>query len=273
MKYLVKIFMGLSLFVAGSASAETAWYGGTFSANIVMHHPTKPEQQAKGKLYVGKHALRAEGTVGGETRVLLMDIKKQQILSLNPSKKSYQDGPGAAPMPPRPDLTVMPDNKAHPLCGNPKLGSCKKQGETTIGGVKAEEWLLTMPRGPQTWTMQVWVDPERKIVLKHVTKQGPAMERKLLEITELNGRKTEKWQITQSYRGKSKSSLQWVDAKLRLPVKVENNGKVSAELTNLKEGPQPAKLFTLPKGYKKVTAKRSKPLGGHQQAPKGMQFH
>jgi len=63
----------------------------------------------------------------------------------------------------------------------------------------------------------------------------------------VNGRSTVKWLLTE--KGNEKEPLTyWVDKALGLPVKWEAGG-TTTEMRNIKEGPQPASLFEVPKGY------------------------
>lgn len=75
--------------------------------------------------------------------------------------------------------------------------------------------------------------------------------RKLAEET-VNGRRVQKWQFVTTQQGKTLQSLVWIDTALRMPVRQEFPGGMVSELRDIKEGPQPAGLFTLPDGYTKI---------------------
>jgi hypothetical protein len=62
------------------------------------------------------------------------------------------------------------------------------------------------------------------------------------------GRATDKWESTTTVNGKPASVRLWIDAQLHYALKWDSN-PAGGELQNLREGPQAASLFTLPKGY------------------------
>ena len=64
----------------------------------------------------------------------------------------------------------------------------------------------------------------------------------------VNGRSCDKWEFT-SEHGKY---TVWVDQKLHFPVKSVYSDGTTHELTNIKEGAQPASLFQVPAGYQKM---------------------
>ena len=64
----------------------------------------------------------------------------------------------------------------------------------------------------------------------------------------MNGRNTQKWEINSTRRGKG---YLWVDPKLAFVIKMQDEEGLT-ELRNIKEGPQPASLFELLAGYRRV---------------------
>jgi hypothetical protein len=64
----------------------------------------------------------------------------------------------------------------------------------------------------------------------------------------LNGRSTVKYEGVSS---KGEKNYIWVDTKLHSVIKMDGGTGGGIELTNIKEGPQPASLFELPSGYTK----------------------
>jgi outer membrane lipoprotein-sorting protein len=65
----------------------------------------------------------------------------------------------------------------------------------------------------------------------------------------VNGRVCDKW-VTTDKNGKT--STAWVDQKLYFPIKVLSAEGATMELTNVKEGAQPASTFEIPAGYRKM---------------------
>ncbi len=69
----------------------------------------------------------------------------------------------------------------------------------------------------------------------------------------VNGYEAEKYQVTVQEGGVPEIQTFWVATKLGTPVKMTSrSGKFSLEYQNIKEGPQPDRLFALPPGYKKL---------------------
>jgi len=70
----------------------------------------------------------------------------------------------------------------------------------------------------------------------------------------VNGRNTEKWEISQSMQGQTLITRVWVDTKLHVWTKVEVLAGVttvfSRELQDVHEGSQPASLFVIPPEYR-----------------------
>jgi hypothetical protein len=65
----------------------------------------------------------------------------------------------------------------------------------------------------------------------------------------LNGRSCEKWLITEK---NDTTVTVWVDDKLHFPIKSQTSDGSSFELSNIKEGAQPASLFNPPADYRKI---------------------
>ena len=65
----------------------------------------------------------------------------------------------------------------------------------------------------------------------------------------VNGRLCEKWQITPK---NGSVTTAWVDPKLHFPIKTQTADGGSFELSNIKEGSQPASLFDPPSDYQKM---------------------
>ena len=82
--------------------------------------------------------------------------------------------------------------------------------------------------------------------------QGQGVACKKLGVETVNGRSTEKWEITFSRGEQSATSVVWVDRSLAMPVREELPGGFVKELRDIKIGPQPAGLFQVPKDYKRV---------------------
>lgn len=64
----------------------------------------------------------------------------------------------------------------------------------------------------------------------------------------VNGRSCDKWEVTN--KNSSNKETYWVDQKLYFPIKMQTSSGDVTEFTNIKEGAQPASLFTVPAGYR-----------------------
>jgi|SRR5215813_7336125 len=65
----------------------------------------------------------------------------------------------------------------------------------------------------------------------------------------VNGRTCDKWVMTDK---NGATTTAWVDQKLSYPIKSQSSDGTTFELTNVKEGAQPASLFQPPAGYQKM---------------------
>lgn len=66
----------------------------------------------------------------------------------------------------------------------------------------------------------------------------------------VNGRSCDKWEFTEKSGGGTRTV--WIDQKLHFPIKSVGSDGETFELTNIKEGAQPASLFEVPAGYTKM---------------------
>lgn len=73
-----------------------------------------------------------------------------------------------------------------------------------------------------------------------------------LGVENVNGRQADKWAFITTQQGETMRAVFWFDRKLRTPIRKEFPGGFVSELRDIKEGPQPAHLFTIPQGYKKI---------------------
>ena len=64
----------------------------------------------------------------------------------------------------------------------------------------------------------------------------------------VNGRSCDKWEFTGS-QGKRTA---WIDQRLHFPIRIVSPDGTTTDVTNVKEGSQPASLFEVPAGYTKM---------------------
>ncbi|NGZ28872.1 MAG: hypothetical protein G8345_18535 [Magnetococcales bacterium] len=267
MKMRSLVIMATILSMPVAAVQAGAWYGGEFSANISMVSNQDPNNKAMGKLYVGKNKVRAEGTVGSQTRIVILDTQNHKAWTLMPDKKEYHEGI-AGPVPPKPDMDPLPDD-ADSMCNKGKGVTCQKVGMEALSGAQADKWELNMQGrdGKQT-SMTIWADNKRHIILRQVTQNGPTTERRQTGVEMINGRDTERWEFTMAYQGKSQNFTQWVDSKLRIPVRMTGQQNAfTSEISGIQEGAQADELFTVPQGYRQVEPPRQENPPQQPQQP------
>ncbi|WP_130470399.1 DUF4412 domain-containing protein [Candidatus Magnetaquicoccus inordinatus] len=257
------ILLGLSALLSAPATSQAAiWYSGEFSADIIINDPRTPESKARGSFHVGKDRFRAEGVHQGKQKVMIVLPQEHKVWMLHPEEKTFYAGAGNAPIPPKPDIERLPGDKDGP-CKQERGITCSKLGNEKLNGVDTEKWEITITppppppgqpvaKAPEKQKVLLWTDPQRRIIIRQQPDVGPAMERVLVATEKVNGRDTEKWNVSMSYQGKSQGYIRWVDSSLRVPVREEENGQVLIELVNIQEKAQPASLFEIPKEYKEV---------------------
>jgi hypothetical protein len=81
------------------------------------------------------------------------------------------------------------------------------------------------------------------------------------------GRPADKWEFVATQNGETYKTVVWVDQRLRMPIRMEMPGGMSSELRDIKEGPQPPELFTVPSDYKRVEMPQSAAPGQGQGQP------
>ncbi|MBF0311670.1 MAG: hypothetical protein HQL56_19330 [Magnetococcales bacterium] len=255
-QHLLGIAAGAALLLAGAqAGWADPWFGGTFSAEISLSNPGPSGGKATGKYFISDNKIRVEMNHPNEATIDIIDTKEKKAYSLMPASKQYFEGMISAPILPKPDVDILPDD-AQGLCKqqSPQIKvQCTKSGTEDVGGIKADKWdvVVTHPKGESR--AQILIDPGRKIVLGESNGDQGSIKRILKGTESVAGRPTEKWEFQQTHQGKTLTYTKWVDTALRLPVKVQSDKGVAYEITNIKEGPQAAELFTLPAGYQLAT--------------------
>lgn len=272
---IIVLFL-LSLFVCPVTAQAGVWYAGEFSADIIITDPGVSNSKVHGTFHVGKDRFRAEGMHQGQHKVLIVHPLDHKVWMLFPESKTYYAGPGRVPVPPKPDVERLPGDHDSP-CQEDKWLSCVRIGTETLNGIKTEKWEISHQRQAATRAdpnvsqasgtkVVLWADLSRRIVIRQQTSAGSVVERTLVAMEKINGRQTEKWAFSKQYQGETQNFFQWVDAKLRVPVRDEIEGKTAMALVNIQEKPQPAHLFEIPRAFKEVPSPlRSRQQGGPEQ--------
>jgi hypothetical protein len=212
-----------------------------FSADTVQTIPGG--QVVKGKVYVGAEAMRMEQEAQGRHVIQIFVPGQGLAWMIDPQQKIYHEMRGA-PAP-------AGGGQANPCEGMPGF-SCRKMGAENVAGRNAEKWEMTGALQGKALSGAVWLDVERRTPLRQQGADGSMMEMKLLGREALNGRDTEKWEMSlRSSDGRSQRALQWYDPELAYTVRDEMPGGLTNELRNIRVGPLPPELFQLPAGYQK----------------------
>jgi hypothetical protein len=260
------------------------WFTGSFTADIVMTDSQQPSRGARGKLYVGPQRFRAEGSHDGTRKIVLFDAAQHQAWTILPDQRQYHKGM-LGPMPPAPDVDILPDDRNSPCTASPAPAvpapqvTCRKLGQEVINGVTVDKWIIDSVGHPgrqepqdrggsvtRQTRMTMWVDPVRKLIIRQqADEEGPVMERRLLDTESLAGRETERWEFSHTTPGarETKRYTEWVDSRLRLPVRTAGQQRFTLEITGLQEGTQPDALFRLPDGFQETTPPQP-PAGGQR---------
>lgn len=247
--------------------APAAWFGTEFSADMMAYNPQWKQWQSMGKVYVGDAKMRMEMGAANQRQVTIYDDKQEKLYMLNPEQRAYMENTvppgGSVPM-----LAVMsmPGDRDS-LCQQDKI-NCRKLGEDKVNGIPVEQWEMVDQRDKlATLRTLEWLDPKRKMLLKKESPGSQSMELKLLGDTKQGGRSVEKWELTSRHGNQTSRSVSYVDPKLNAVIRLES-GEQAMALTNIKEGPQPANLFEIPRDYRKVTPEEARRMGtGGQGMP------
>jgi hypothetical protein len=226
-----------------------------FSAVIEQSMPQQEPRESK--IYIGDGRMRTDITVNGKTMIQIVDMKQQTAYMLDPAGQSYmvrKAGPGEV----MPGGASVAAKDANPCAGMQNLG-CTRLGVEDVNGRPAEKWEMVNTSPGQSGKMIIWLDQERHIPVRQSLPDGSTMEMHLIGRETLNGRITEKWEMTATRPGGQKYVVeQWFDPVLKMNIREERPGGFVSEFRNIKIGKQPADLFTVPANYKEVSI----PQGG-----------
>lgn len=180
-----------------------------FSADQVVYDPGYPEPVIQaGRVYVGKGKMRTEMTTPGGSMVTIFDPDKKSVWLLDLQQKVAAD------------MRVL-------------------VRQSTV----VSKWVgMALAWGASTNQSFKPLDPSHPCAeLRAATCEKVGTE-------VINGRSTEKWEFTQNLDGRIFKSYQWIDSKLYISIKSQDEEGVR-ELRNIKEGPQPTSLFEVPSDY------------------------
>jgi hypothetical protein len=203
------------------------------------------------RIFVGESAIRSEYELNGIELVQITDFKAGVVSLVNPALRSYKQRPitmADAAMAGK--HLQSPD--ASPCAGWPGL-VCTSHGTEQINGRMAVKWSMAPGESGRGGALTVWLDRQRGMPLKQVLPDGATMSRRLLGTETVSQRQAEKWEITvRAANGASSVSYQWYDDRLGTTIREEQPGGYVRDVYEIRTGPQPASLFTVPDAYSKV---------------------
>jgi hypothetical protein len=216
--------------------------GVEFSADSVESHPKYGDRT--GRLFMGHNRIRTDFEINGEKIIQIIDLDKQQATIVNVALKSFMRRQAG-----RTDMKNSADSSGNMNpCANMQNLDCKDAGSEMVNGRRTHKWVIT--GAGQTDTMTFWLDEQRKIPVRQVMPDGSLMELRMLGSETVNGRSTEKWEMSsRSPNGESQQSTQWYDPELNINVREEQPGVFTRNLINIKLGKQPDDVFSVPPGF------------------------
>ncbi len=123
------------------------------------------------------------------------------------------------------------------------------QAVTIVRLDKKVVWIL-MPQ--QKMYMETAMRPRDSFSVAAEKVPGE-VKREYLGEESVEGRPAKKYRITYKYEGKTGTVYSWIDDALGVPIKAsDEKGKWMVIYKNIKPGSQPASLFEIPEGYKKM---------------------
>jgi len=201
-----------------------------------------------GRLFVGADQVRTEMDLDGQTMIQIIDLKGQEALMINPQQRSYmRRRAGQGEM-----VQGGPQADASPCAGMQNI-TCKQLGKEVINGRPAQKWEFIATTQGQSSAMLFWLDEQRRIPIRQMMPDGSSMEMRMVGKETVNGRSTEKWELTaKGPDGNSMVSYQWYDPEINMNIREEGAGGYTRDIKNIKVAPQPKALFTVPDGYNEI---------------------
>ncbi len=213
-----------------------------FSADAYQQAPQSPPMKAR--MYVADKQVRKEYTANGQPVIEIFDAARQHAFLLMPNQHTYLERKASTA-----DFTGKGEQNRNP-CQGIEGARCKKLGQEKINGHSADKWEMTITQQGKDMRALYWIDTDRHMLVKQILPDGTTTELRLLGNERVNGRQTEKWEMTASNpQGQSMHSMQWYDPQLKISIREEMPGGYVRELKNISVGNQPADLFKVPAGY------------------------
>lgn len=213
-----------------------------YSADIVESSPQGIISLSK--LYVSGENSRRETGRRGQQIVEISAAGTGEVWTLFPSEHTYlvrAVGQGA----------TMSEN---PCSGRSDI-RCMKLGTLELDGREVDHWEVVSRDGAGRGRHQYWMDTERGIPLRLESADGTRSAWHLEGMDRIEGRHVEKWRISEEQPGRASTFyFRWMDPELNIPVREELPGGFVRKVHNIRVGPQPEHLFSIPVGYRRISS-------------------
>lgn len=218
-----------------------------FSAEAVQMAPDNQLRTAR--MYVGHERVRKEYTQDGQPVVEIIDWGRGRTILLMPEQKTYMESSATE------QTKILPRRAAedtNPCFELPHL-QCRSLGQETLSGRRVDKWEMLAQRDGITERSLHWIDPQRQMPLRQILPDGRVTELTLLGQQMLNGRQVEHWEQSSSLPdGEIQRASLWYDPQLQIAIREELPGGYFRELRNIVVAVQPAQLFEVPAGYRRL---------------------
>lgn len=240
---MMKQFFALLMLLVSVQPLQAAVSQAEFDALAMQTAPGQPPRQAR--MFVTPQYVRMEFDNQGERTIEITDLQSRRTLQLYPKQRLFSVREAA------PNLLQQQNKTSTDPCSFQPEGSCRQLGTETVFGRNTEKWEMTVEHQGKSYRSLYWVDSERAMPLRQYWADGTVAELKPLDEVMLNGRPTEKWQMTTTRAdGNSVISNQWLDKELQMVVREELPGGYVRELRDIQVRAQDPALFGIPDGYR-----------------------
>ena len=240
------VFNRTGMFFTGiflSLTANAFEVAQEFSAEAVQSIPGRPSLDVK--MFVSKNAVRTESIVNGDTVIEIVYPKENRRILLNKLKKVYVEQKSQI------NKTEKVNKKSNSPCSEIVNATCKNLGKEKISGRNTIKWEMTVQRNGRGFKSLHWLDTTYNMPLRTQLPDGTVSTMTMSGKENINGRNTEKWEISSSSpNGQNLLSQQWYDPKLKMVIREELPGGYVRELKNISVSKQSKKLFKVPSDYK-----------------------
>jgi hypothetical protein len=234
-----RLFISAGILLLGSMPAAAGWFGADFSADIYQGTAQQPVQQ--GRMYVSDGRVRTEMSGNDNTLIEIIDPHQGRAWLLDSRSRRYRERTV-------PQMDAQQAQQANPCSSMPRA-HCQRLGSEQVNGRNSDKWQIRLGET----TLLQWLDAEHRFPLRVVSNGTLSMEMRFLGQEQLASRRVEKWQSWSRGPQGEVRVTQWYDPQLNIAIRQQMaNGQVR-ELRNIRLGPQPPALFTLPDGYAPAT--------------------